>query len=140
MTIIERVLLLQSIEIFGSVTTEQLSHVAMISREITVEPGKVLYREKDPADGLYVVISGSVSVSRGGQTIDRIGQNGSFGVWALFDDESRLTDARANEFTRLLFVPRDEFYEVLSDHVDIVQGIFKHFVQRIRDLAMVMEK
>ena len=72
--------------------------------------------------------------------IDRIGAGGSFGVWALFDDEPRMTGAAATESSRLLFVPRDEFYDVLSDHVDIAQGIFKQLVQRVRRLAAVAEK
>ena len=41
---------------------------------------------------------------------------------ALFDDSPRVTTAKAIEESRLLFVSRDDFYEVLSDHVDIVEG------------------
>jgi CRP/FNR family transcriptional regulator len=140
MTIIERVLLLQGVELFGSVTTEQLSYVAMISEELTVDTGKILYREGDSPDGLYVIISGAVTVSRGTDVIERIGANGSFGVWALFDDKPRLTSAEAVENSKLLFVPREQFYEVLSDHVDIVQGMFKHLVERLHQLASIVEK
>ena len=65
MTIIERVLLLQNIELFNEVTTEQLSFIAAIAREKGVAAGAVLYRENDPADGLYVVISGAIAAKRG---------------------------------------------------------------------------
>jgi CRP-like cAMP-binding protein len=139
MTIIERVLLLQGVDLFSNVTTQQLSFIAAIAEEIAVEPGAVVYRENDAPDGLYVVISGAVVVSRNGDVIDRIGPNASFGVWALFDDQPRLTGAEVMETSRLLFVPREEFYEVLADHVDIVQGIFKQLVQRVRSLAAVGE-
>lgn len=140
MTIIERVLLLQGVDLFSNVTTQQLSFIAAIAEEMAVEPGTVLYRENDSPDGLYVVISGAVVVSRNGDSIDRIGPNASFGVWALFDDQPRLTGAETSEASRLLFVPREEFYEVLADHVDIVQSIFKQLVQRVRSLAAVAEK
>jgi CRP-like cAMP-binding protein len=140
MTIIERVLLLQGVDLFSNVTTQQLSFIAAIAEEMSVEPATVLYRENDSPDGLYVVISGAVVVSRNGDSIDRIGPNASFGVWALFDDQPRLTGAEASEASRLLFVPREEFYEVLADHVDIVQSIFKQLVQRVRSLAAVAEK
>ena len=43
------------------------------------------------------------------------------------------------EESRLLFVSRDDFYDVLADHVDIVAGLFKHLVQRLRRLATVVE-
>ncbi len=50
------------------------------------------------------------------------------------------TTAKTVEESRLLFVSRDDFYEVLSDHVDIVEGLFKHLVQRLRRLASVVEQ
>jgi CRP-like cAMP-binding protein len=77
---------------------------------------------------------------RSGQEIDRIAANGTFGVWALFDDEPRLATAESVEETRLLFIPREDFYDVLSDHVEMVAGLFKHLVQRLRKLAVVVEK
>jgi CRP-like cAMP-binding protein len=140
LTVIERVLLLQGIELFSGVNSEQLSFLAAIAREVEVGPGKVLYREDDDPDGLYVVVSGAVNMKRGVEQIDRIGPNGAFGVWALFDNQPRLTTAETAEETRLLFVPRDDFYDVLSDHVDIVEGLFRHLVQRLRRLASVVER
>jgi CRP-like cAMP-binding protein len=140
MTIVERVLLLQRVELFAGVTTEQLSYIATIAEEVTVRAGKVLYRENDPPDGLYVVISGTVAAYRGGEIVARIRTDGSFGVWALFDDTARLTSAEADEDSRLLFVPREPFYEVLSNHVDIVQGLFKQLVRRLHELATIVEK
>src|SRR5687767_1525957 len=125
MTIIERVLLLQNIELFNEVTTEQLSFIAAIGREMEVAAGTVLYRENDPADGLYVVISGLIAAKRDGEVIDQIGPNGSFGIWAFFDDQPRLTSANAVESSLLLFVSREDFYDVLADHVDIIQNIMK---------------
>jgi CRP-like cAMP-binding protein len=140
LTIIERVLLLQNIDLFSHVTSEQLSFFASLADEVTVEPKHVLYRENDPPDGLYMVVSGQVRMLRGEEEIDRIGGNGSFGAWALFDDEPRLTTAEAAEETQLLFVSRDDFYDVLADHVDIVAGLFKHLVERLRHLATVVER
>jgi len=139
LTIVEKVLLLQNIELFSLITSEQLSFLAAIAEEIEVAPSHILYRENDVPDGLYVVISGAVAMRRGDHQIDRVGPNGSFGVWALFDDEPRLTTAETLEPSRLLFVQRDEFYEVLSDHVDIVSGLFKQLVGRLRRLATVAE-
>jgi CRP-like cAMP-binding protein len=140
LTIIEKVLLLQNIDLFARVTSEQLSFLAAIAQEITAHPGRVLYSEGDAPDGLYIVISGSVLMKRGGQKIDQIASSGAFGVWALFDDEPRLTTAEVVEESRLLFISRDDFYDVLSDHFEMVEGLFKHLVQRLRKLAAVAEK
>lgn len=140
LTILEKVLLLQNVDLFSRVTSEQLSYLAAIAAEVEVPPGRVLYAEGEAPDGLYVVVSGSVLMRRSGEEIDRITPNGVFGVWALFDDEPRLTTAESVEASRLLFVPRDDFYDVLSDHVEMVAALFTHLVQRLRKIASVVEK
>jgi CBS domain-containing protein len=140
LTNLEKVLLLQNVDIFSRVTAEQLSYLAAITKEISAMPERPLYAEGDAPDGLYVAISGAVSMRRSGREVDRIEANGTFGVWALFDDEPRLTTAIPVEESRLLFVPREDFYDVLADHVEIVAGLFKHLVQRLRKLAKVVEK
>ena len=137
---LEKVLLLQDVELFSQVTLEQLSYLAAITQEITVPPGWLLYTEGDPPDGLYILVSGLVLMKRGKSQVDRLLPNGTFGVWALFDDEPRLTTAEAVEESKLLFVPRDDFYDVLSDHVEIVAALFKHLVHRLRRLAVAVEK
>jgi CRP-like cAMP-binding protein len=139
MTTIERVLVLQGVDIFKDVTTQQLSYVAMIAEEIKSPAGKVLYRENDLPDGLYVVVAGSVVATRGTEVLERISANGSFGAWALFNDEPRLTNAIASEASTLLFIPREQFYEVLSSHSDIVPAMFKYLVGRIHQLAAIAE-
>jgi CRP-like cAMP-binding protein len=140
LTNLEKVLLLQTVDLFSRVASEQLSFLAAIAEEVTVPKGRRLYAEGDPPDGLYIVISGSVLMRRSRQEIDRVMPNGTFGVWALFDDEPRLTAAECVEESRLLFVPREDFYDVLSDHVEIVEGLFKHLVLRLRKLAAAVEK
>ncbi len=135
LTVIERVLLLQNIDLFSHVTSEQVSFFAALAEETVIGPNQVLYRENDAPDGLYVVISGAVAIRRGNEEIDRIGPNGSFGVWALFDDEPRIATAVTVEESRILFISRDDFYDVLTDHVEIMQGLFKHLVLRLRGLA-----
>ncbi len=139
MTIIERVFLLQGIELFADVATEQLSFLAAIAEEKTFDAGKTIYNEGDAPDGLYAVISGAVRMERLEEGIDTISSNGAFGVWALFDDEPRLTSALALEESQVLFVSREAFYELLSDHVEIVEGLFKQLVYRLRRLASNVE-
>jgi CRP-like cAMP-binding protein len=140
LTNLERVLLLQNVDVFSDVTLEQLSYLAAIAQEITVPAGRRVYKEGDVPDGLYIVVSGCVLMRHSLEEIDRVSSNGTFGVWALFDDGPRLATAESVEESRLLFVPREEFYNVLSEHVEIVAGLFKHLVQRLKRLTILVEK
>lgn len=137
-TNLEKVLLLQNVDLFSDVTLEHLSYIAAISEEFTVSAGRLLYRQGDAPDGLYIVVSGCVRMLRFREEIERISAGGSFGVWALFDNEPRLATAETVEESRLLFVPREEFYDVLSDHVEMMAGIFRHLVQRLRKLTILL--
>ena len=139
LNVIEKVLMLQDVDVLSNMTSEQLSFIAAIAEEISLGPNQEIYREGDPPDGLYVVVSGSVSMLRGKDEIDRINPTGALGVWALFDDNPRLTTARTVVESHLLFVQREQFYEVLSDHVDIVERILKQMVQRLRRLATALD-
>jgi len=140
LTNLEKVLLLQDVDLFSGATLEQLSHLAAIAQEITVPAGRPLYAEGDAPDGLYIVISGSVRMRRSQEEIDRIFPNGTFGAWALIDDEPRLTTAESVEESRLLFIPREDFYDVLADHVDMVAGLLKHLARRLRKFAEAVGK
>jgi len=127
-------------KLFSRVTSEQLAYLAAIAREVEVPAGRRFYSESDPPDGLYIVVSGSVIMPRAGTEFARVGPNGAFGAWALLDEEPRLTTAASAEESGLLFIARDDFYDVLSDHVDIVARLFQHLVRRLRRLPSVVEK
>ena len=105
----------------------------------TARPGK-RRNSLHPLSRASRIISGSVLMRRNGEEIGRQSQGDAFGVWALLDDEPRLTTAEAREETRLLFVSRDDFYEMLSGHLEVVEGIMKHLAQRLRRIASVIEK
>ncbi len=135
LTPIEKVLLLQQVEIFTEVPTDQLAALAAISREVSYLAGDTVYRELDSPDALYLVLEGSVRLSQGDRTVSVSGPQVSFGTWALFDDEPRVLAATAIENSRLLRIDRNEFNDLLSDDVRIAQGIIRTVARRLRELA-----
>lgn len=135
LTPLEKVLLLQHIEMFSNLPTDQLAALAEISREVSLLAGDKVYRELDAPDGLYLVLEGSVRLSQGERTVSVAGPQVSFGVWALFDDEPRVLSAEAIEDTRLLRIERDDFNDLLADEVRIAQGIIRTVAGKLRELA-----
>ena len=137
---VERVIFLQGIDIFSKVSSEDLVHIAAITEMREVEAGHQLYREGDIADCMYVVITGAIRVERGGEEV-MVAKNGdSVGTWALFDDERRVVSASALEETELLRIDKEDFIDLLSDHVQITQGIMKTIVKRLRSLMEVIQR
>jgi CRP/FNR family cyclic AMP-dependent transcriptional regulator len=135
LTTVEKVLFLKGIEIFSAVKTEALAYIASIAEELKLEDGEEIFREKTPADALYIVLEGKARLVRGETEIAVVEQGEPIGIWSLFDDEPRLASAVAQGPMVVLRIDRDDFYDVLGDHVEIAQAMFKSLVQRLRELV-----
>jgi len=135
LTTIEKVMALQNVDIFSEVSTEQLSHLALIAQEVTCVAQDVLYHESDPPQAMYLVLEGRVRLHRSGIEVTVAGVNEVFGTWALFDDEPMVVTATVLESCRLLRIDRDDFIDLLADYVQITQGVLKAMVKRLRGLV-----
>jgi len=135
LTIVEKVILLQGVDVFSAVSTEQLAHLAAIAEEDDYPASAAVYREHDPSDAMYIVLEGRVRLHRGDTEVTIAQAESAFGTWALFDDELRLTSATTLGETRLLRILKEDFIELLADNVEITQGVLKAVVQRLRAVA-----
>ncbi len=135
LTTIEKVISLQSIDVFSQVPTEQLAYLAAIAKEVSFPSGSNVYSENDAADSLFLVIDGSVRLHKDSHEITVATANQAFGTWALFDEETRLLTATCLADTRLLRIDREDFLEILADHVQISHGILKTLAGRLRTIV-----
>ena len=132
LTTIEKVLLLQAVDIFLDTETEHLAKVAAIAEEVRFTPGTVIFREGEHSDALYVILEGTVSLRKDGMEKTTAREKETFGMWALLDESPRLVTAVAVTELKALKIERDYLYEVLASHFDIVRGILKCLVRMVR--------
>lgn len=131
---IDKVIALQDVDVFSQVSSEELAYLAAIVAEETHEEGAAIYAEGDPANAMYLVISGRVRLHRDDLEITVSGAGEAFGTWALFDDEPRLSAATALEASHLLRLDKDAFIDLLADNIEITEGVLKALVGRVRGL------
>ena len=91
--------------------------------------------EGDPADGLYVVVSGRIKVllsdNDGKEVVLTVESGGAcFGEIALLDEEPRSASVAALENTELLIIYRDQFMDLLDNHPEFVRSL-AHMVRRL---------
>ena len=134
-SIIEKVIFLQDIDVFKEVRVEDLAHIAAITEEVTFQPGTNLYEVNDSADSLYLVLDGKVRLHRNGQEISVSGPHEALGTWALFDNQPRVATATTLEETLVLKISREDFYDLLSDHVRIAEAMLRSLARSLRSLA-----
>lgn len=140
LTTVEKVIFLQDIDIFEYTSTEDLSHIAVITDEIEVKANKVIFKEGEFPDAMYMVIEGEVSLTRESQEVMIAKHKDVFGTWALFDDEPRVATATTLKDTRLLQIDKEDFIDLLADHVEITQSILKAMTKRLRKLMIRINK
>jgi CRP-like cAMP-binding protein len=129
------VIALEGVDLLNGLQPEQLARIASIATEERYAPGKVVLDPTKPLDALFVVLDGRVSLAKDGAEIHSAGQNDVLGAWALFDSEPMPVTATATEDVRLLRIGRDDFYELLSDNVEITTTVFGTLVRRFRKLV-----
>jgi HEAT repeat protein len=132
LSLVEKVLLLQNVDVFAEATSEQLSLVAAIAEESQHAAGSFLYREGESADAMFVMVRGRVKLHRGSTEVSILGVDEALGTWALLEDEPRLTSATLLEESVVLRIGRDAFLDVLADHVDLTRAILARVARRLR--------
>lgn len=138
LNLVEKVIALEGVELLGGLEPDQLASIATIATEVDFPPGRVVLDAAKPVDALYVVMDGSVELSRSGEAVDIAGPKSVLGAWALFDENDPLRlGATAREDTRLLRIGRDDFYELLSDNTEITAAVFSALTGRFRKLVEV---
>jgi CRP-like cAMP-binding protein len=112
-----------------------LTYISSIADVTEVASQSVIFAEQEMSDAMYVVVRGSVRLSKEGKEILVAGPSESFGTWALFDNTPRLMSATALEDSVLLKIVSDTFYEFLADHEEVTPAIFKAVIERVKALA-----
>ncbi len=135
LNIVEKVIALEGVDLFKNLKPDQLARIASIAKEVSFTPGAVVLDPQKSLDALYVILDGSVDMTTRDGGATRAAQNDVLGAWALFDPEPLNVTATAVDSAKLLRIGRDDFYDLLSDNMEITASIFSMLVKRFRQLV-----
>jgi CRP-like cAMP-binding protein len=111
--------LLADVPLFAGIADVELREIGKVLQRLELQPGEVLYREGEEANGLHVVTAGALGVySRlpAGREVDRgaVGAGEVVGELALIDGATRAATVRALEPTSAFFLGRTDFLALAS--------------------------
>ncbi len=117
-----------------------LRHVAVRA----VAAGHTLFRQGDPGDGLYGILTGRVVVTvesaEGKELIlNMFGPGDFFGEIALLDGKGRTANAVVREAGRLVFLPRGEFLPFLERRPALAVRMIALLCDRLRRTTQLFE-
>jgi CRP-like cAMP-binding protein len=104
---------------FAAVDRGQLETLAKHAEELDVPAGVELTHEGRHEGSVFIVISGSIGIERGGRTVDTIGRGGFFGEIAAIDGGPRTATGRAIEDTVVVAISPRQLNEVLDESSEL---------------------
>lgn len=85
-----------------------------------VERDDVIIHDGGETDGLYVVLSGEVEVSKDGHLLTKLKEGDLFGEISLLQKTPATATVTASRHTTLLRLPREDFDTLISSHPQIL--------------------
>ena len=138
MPLIEKVMILKGSEFFRNFPGSDLAGIAAHAAVVHVPKDEVIFEQGDEGDAFYMVVQGSVLISRGATKLATLGPREGFGEMAILDKESRSATATAAEDTTLLSLDRDSFDRVIEQNPVVARGVYRVLTERLRNtLAQV---
>jgi hypothetical protein len=133
-SILEKTIILKSVDLFNAIPGDVLTKIAQIAEEIQTGDKYKIFTEGDHGDSMFVIISGKVNVAQNGQSIAVLEQGQCIGEMALLDQEPRSADAITLEESVLLKIGQEGFYELMASNPEIMKQIVKILTRRVREM------
>ena len=127
--------------LFQNLDEAERAQILMIGLVRQVKGGEVIFREGDAGDGLFIVLKGSVRISKrsatGEEALAVLEPPSFFGEMALIDLAARAADAIANEPSELFFIPLQDLRSLIEvQHkiaLKLLYALCEVLAQRLRE-------
>ena len=127
--------------LFRNLDETERAQILIIGQRRSCKAGEILFREGDAGDGLYIVVKGSVRISKqsasGEEALAVLVPPAFFGEMALIDFSARAADAIVNEDTELFFIPLQDLRSLIEvQHriaLKILYALCEVLAQRLRE-------
>ena len=124
---------LKSIPLFANLRDDELDVVGSAATELNLPPGEVLMREGNLAHEMFVVLEGTLEVTREGEHVADIGPGEFAGEMAMLIQARRdATVATATE-ARVLHIDGRSFTNLLDDAPHLAVAMLPIVAARVMD-------
>ncbi len=132
---------LRDVPLFSELGVEDFRQIMALSNLLKVNKNDYIFHEGDEFKGLYIVIKGSVKIfklSKDGKEfiLHFITPPNVFGDVPLFAGGDCPADVQALENTTLLFIPKNEFLNLLENKPKLSFKIMTGFANRLKSLSV----
>ncbi|MDQ3441301.1 MAG: cyclic nucleotide-binding domain-containing protein [Planctomycetota bacterium] len=121
---------LRVVPLFAFASVDELFRIAMLGRQIRHEAGRVMYEAGRPVESLQCLLDGRVSAARPDGEATSIEAPAVLGFEGVIEGSPARKNVRAVDTSITLSLTTEEFLSLLSENVEIAQGIFRLLIER----------
>jgi CRP/FNR family transcriptional regulator len=135
---------IRAIPIFAELSVEQLRSISAISKVKSFKKGKTLFLEGETYFGFYILLKGLIKVynlTKDGResVIHIVNPVNIFADVPLFEGSDYPVSAEALVDSITLFIPKENFIELLKNDSEITLKMLGGFAKRMRSLVSQIE-
>jgi ATP:ADP antiporter, AAA family len=119
---------LRRIQLFEFVSVDELFRIASLGRQVRHENGRMLYEEGAAPASLQFLLDGRVVARRESGDTEEIGAPASLALEEELEGAPMRTSIHAVDTAICLSLTTEEFLSLLSENVEIAQGIFRMLI------------
>lgn len=135
---------LQQTYLFRYVTYEEMLRVVSAIQFHDAQPSEVLFNEGEVGSELYILLAGSVIISKEGRLLRELGPGGHFGEMAIVDRAPRSATAIVQEPSRLMMLGQEGFYAIIRNEpriaVKMLWGLSEVLSARLRENSELLTR
>lgn len=128
----EKLEMLRGVPLFSRIQGKQLLRLGMLANEVDLPKGRVLMREGERGEEMFIVVEGEASVERDGHNVATRRRGEFFGEIALVDGGPRTATVTLTTDSRLLVVGRRDFHALLDEFPDVRLQVLEALAGRVR--------
>jgi CRP/FNR family cyclic AMP-dependent transcriptional regulator len=126
--------LIASVPLFKGLGRKELEQIAQLVDEVDVPAGKVLMRQGDTGNEMFIVAEGRFTIERNGKVVRDVGPGTPIGEMSLLSEGARTATVTAAEPSRILLAGHREFHTLMNEHPTIRMTILQGLATKIRFL------
>jgi PPM family protein phosphatase len=119
--------------LFRPLNDRELLRVLQVTDVIPYKNGELVITEGDKGEELYIVLSGTAKVVRGGAEVAKLNAGDHFGEMALIRSQPRSASVVADGDCDLMVIRRVEFFEILRKEHQLAVKLLWQFLGVLAD-------
>jgi CRP-like cAMP-binding protein len=131
----QKLQVLAGVPLFAGLPGRELEEIGRLCDEVSLKAGHVIAREGTSGSEFFVILDGTVAVTKGGEHLRDMGRGDFFGELALLGHVPRTASVTCTTDGEFLVLGRREFSQLLADYPSIQGAVLQALASRIATLA-----